>query len=156
VGQAPILEFLQKSDRCGDLEGEKVTEHQFLEAATDAARELGLQLSYITAVPFRPANELPCYCIIIEHNDVPDRDNACRFLGEIDRRLKTFNFLSSAKRREEVLGPPRLLRIPSGAWASYVQAEINRRGTGDVHYKHPGLVQDAQWIEQFQPIDTVR
>ena len=33
VGEAPVLEFLQKSGRCGDLEGEKLTERQFLDAA---------------------------------------------------------------------------------------------------------------------------
>ena len=44
IGQAPLLEFLQKSERCGDLEGEKVTEHQFLEAAADAANERWIPL----------------------------------------------------------------------------------------------------------------
>ena len=155
VGQAPLLEFLQKGDRCGDLEGEKVTEHQFLEAASAAAVELGIRLGFVTAVPSRPGRELACYQIIIEYIDVPDIGLARRFLEETDQRLRASNFLYSARRREKVLGPPRLVRIPTGAWGQHVQAEIERRGTGEAHYKHPALVQDAAWLERFQAVDRV-
>ena len=150
-----MLEFLQKGDRCGDLEGEKVTEHQFLEAASAAAAELGIRLGFVTAVPSRPGRELACYQLIIEHGDVPDISLARRFLEETDQRLRASNFLYSARRREKVLGPPRLVRIPTGAWGQHVQAEIERRGTGEAHYKHPALVQDAAWLERFEAVDRV-
>ncbi len=156
VGEAPVLEFLQKSDRCGDLEGEKVTEHQFLDAATGAATELGLHPSYMTAVPLRPTDCSPCYTVMVEHSDIADWQTACRFLDGIDQRLKKSNFLYSARRREGVLGAPRLMRIPQGAWGTYIQAESDERGTGDVHYKHPGLVADSNWIRRFEEIDTVQ
>ena len=65
------------------------------------------------------------------------------------------NFLYSARRREQVLGPPRLLRIPTGAWSHFVNSQIARRGTGEAHYKHPGLVQEQSWLTGFTPIDTV-
>src|SRR5262249_32697850 len=52
LGEAPLLEFLQKGDRCADLEGEKVTEHQFVEAAGTAASELAIRLGYVTVVPW--------------------------------------------------------------------------------------------------------
>ena len=155
IGQAPLLEFLQKGDRCGDLEGEKVTEHQFLEAASDSAVALGIRLGFVTAVPSRPGRELPCYQIIIEQGDVADISLARRFLEEIDQRLKATNFLYSARRREKVLGPPRLVRIPTGEWGRYVQAEIERRGTGEAHYKHPALVQDATWLDRFAAVDRI-
>lgn len=156
IGEAPVLEFLQKGDRCGDLEGEKVTEHQFLEAASNAAQKLGLRLGNVTAVPTRPGRELPCYVIVVEQDNVPSLDLAHRFLEETDRCLRASNFLYSARRREKVLGPMRLWRLPNGAWRSFIQAEVERRGTGDIHYKHPTLVQDANWLEQFQPIDRVQ
>ncbi len=155
IGQTPVLEFLQKGDRCGDLEGEKVTEHQFLSAATGAAQQRGIRLGPVTAVPCRPARELPCYQIIIEQGDVPDVDNARGFLSNLDERLRESNFLYKARRREKVLGPPTLLRIPTGAWALYVQSEIARRGTGDAHYKHAALVQDPEFLKCFQPIDRI-
>jgi len=156
LGEAPILEFLQKGDRCGDLEGEKVTEHQFLEAASLAAREQGLRLGLVTAVPTRPADELPCYEIVVEQGDFPDRESARRFLELADRMLAERNFLYSARRREGVLGPLKLLQIPTGEWTRHVQAEIDRRGTGEAHYKHPGLVQDPGWLQQFVAVDRVR
>jgi hypothetical protein len=156
IGQAPLLEFLQKGDRCGDLEGEKVTEHQFLEAASGAARELGIRLGFITAVPSRPERALPCYEIILEYGDLTDVSLAHRFLEETDQRLRASNFLYSARRREGVLGSPRLFRISNGSWGKYVQAEIERRGTGEAHYKHPALVQDATWLDRFPPVDRLQ
>ncbi len=155
VGQAPLLEFLQKGDRCGDLEGEKVTEHQFVQAAGDAAGALGIHLGYVTAVPVRPLRELPCYFIVVEHGDIPDGNQAQDFLEAVDRGLSAANFLYSGRRREQVLGPPRLWRIPTGAWSQYVESEIARRGTGDVQYKHPGLVQDATLLDRFSDVDIV-
>jgi hypothetical protein len=155
AGQAPLLEFLQKGDRCGDLEGEKVTEHQFVQAAGEAASDLGIHLGYLTAVPTRPFRELPCYAFIVEQGDIPEARRAADFLEAIDRKLSATNFLYSARRREQVLGSPQLWRIPTGAWTHYVESEIARRGTGDVQYKHPGLVQDEAWLNQFPNVDIV-
>lgn len=155
AGQAPLLEFLQKGERCGDLEGEKVTERQVLDAADHAAQTLGIRLGYVTAVPLRPGRELPCYVVMVEQSDLPDSLTAARFLEEVDRRLAKDNFLYSARRRENVLGLPRLMRLPKGAWSAYVQEEVERRGTGDAQYKHPGLVQESAWLNRFQPVDTV-
>jgi hypothetical protein len=155
VGETPVLEFLQKVDRCGDLEGEKVTEHQFVQAAGDAAAELGIRLGYVTAVPWRPGREAPCYAILVEHRDVSADAVARRFLESVDRRLIDLNFLYRARRREGVLGTPRLIRLRDGAWSEFVQAETSRRGTGDVQYKHPGLVQDVTLLERVPAVDSV-
>ena len=116
---------------------------------------MGIRLGFVTAVPSRPGRELACYQIIIEHGDLPDISLARRFLEETDQRLRASNFLYSARRREQVLGPPRLVRIPTGAWGRHVQAEIERRGTGEAHYKHPSLVQDVTWLERFEAVDRV-
>lgn len=155
VGQTPLIEFLQKGDRCGDLEGEKITEHQFMEAAGEAGRTLGIRIGYVTAVPWRPAGELPCYVVVVEYGDVPDANLASEFLEAIDTRLAATNFLYAARRREQVLGAPRLWRIADGAWSNYVAAEIQRRGTGEVQYKHPGLLQDATLLDQLANVDIV-
>ena len=156
VGQSPLLEFLQKGDRCGDLEGEKVTEHQFVQAAGDAAGSLGIHLGFVTAVPARPQRELPCYVFIVERDDMPGEVQAQSFLEAVDRGLAAANFLYRARRREQVLGGVfDLWRIPTGGWSRYVEAEIARRGTGDVQYKHPGLVQDESWLNQFGNVDIV-
>jgi hypothetical protein len=149
VGEAPLLEFLQKGDRCGDLEGEKLTEHQFLEMAHAAAESLSIPLGETTAVPSRDAAGRPKYLIVAEEGGFPNQAAAAKFLGELDRRLMSINFLYSARRREQVLDSPELHLIPTGEWAAYIRRETDRRGTGDYQYKHPGMVQDPEWIRQF-------
>lgn len=155
VGEAPVLEFLQKAGRCGDLEGEKLTERQFLDAAGVAADELGVQLGWVTAVAAREAGGRPRYEFLIEHGDVPDDEVAHRFLNRVDELLMRSNFLYSARRKERVLDPPRLVRLRTGDWGAYVQKEIARRGTGEAQYKHPGIVTDASWLTRFNPVDTI-
>lgn len=155
VGEAPVLEFLQKRGRCGDLEGEKLTEHQFIEAAGGAAAELGIKLGYITAVPSRPTRELPCYIILLEHRDVPETRRATQLVDAIDRRLAATNFLYGAERKSQVLGPPKLWRLPDFAWSRHIQSLVLRRGTGESQYKHPALVTDSSLLEQFAPVDVV-
>jgi len=155
LGEAPLIEFLQKGDRTADLEGEKITEHQFVHAAIEAAGALGIRLGCFTGVPLRPLGEAPCYACIVERGDIPDADRASDFLESLDARLAAVNFLYAGKRREHVLGAPRLWRIPTGAWTAYVEAETNRRGTGDVQYKHPALVTDSRLLDCFPGAETV-
>lgn len=156
IGEAPLLEFVQKGTRVGDLEGEKLTEHQVLEGAHRAAAALGISLGMFTAVPRRLEREHPRYDFLIEIGDVPDAGQAREFLNGLDRELAVLNFLWRARRKEGTLAPPHLLRLPSGTWSRYVQEETGRRGTGDYQYKHPGLMLEAGWIDQFQPVDVVR
>ena len=118
--------------------------------------QIGIRLGYVTAVPTRPGRELPCYVIVVEQGSVLGLDTAQQFLEETDRRLRASNFLYSARRREKVLGSMRLWRLADGTWEKFIQAEVERRGTGDAQYKHPALVQDAKWLEQFQPVDRVQ
>ena len=156
IGEAPLLEFVQKGTRVGDLEGEKVTEHQVLEAAHRAAKTLGIPLGLFTAVPRRLEREHPRYDFLVEITDLPEEAQARRFLEELDRELAALNFLWRARRKEGTLAPPHLVRLPEGTWARYVREETDRRGTGDYQYKHPGLVQDGTWGDQFAAVDVIR
>jgi hypothetical protein len=156
VGEAPILEFRQKADRVADLEGEKVTEHQVVEAAHSAAQSVGVALGLVTGVPCRPPGEHPHYKFLVEISDLPESEVAQQFLQRLDNELARLNFLWRARRREGVLSEPRLLRLAPHAWEAYIAAEIQRRGTGDFQYKHPGIVADESWVDQFQPIDIIQ
>lgn len=155
TGQAPLLEFVQKSARVGDLEGEKLTEHQVVEAAHKAAAKVGINLTLITAVPRRLQHEQPRYDFLVEQTDLSDADKAHAFLQVFDAAMADLNFLWRARRREGVLQSPRLVRLKAGEWDRTTQAEVDRRGTGDYQYKHPGLVVDESWLQQFQIYDTV-
>ena len=155
-GQAPLLEFRQKFDRVGDLEGEKVTEHQIVEAAHRAAQHLGVNLGLITGVPRRKSSEGQRYDFLVEISDIPEAKIAQEFLKQLDIELAGLNFLWRARRREGVIGPPRLLRLPPQSWETYMKSETQRRGTGDFQFKHPGLIQDETWIDYFGLVDTIR
>ena len=153
-GEAPQIEFLQKSARVGDLEGEKLTEHQVVEGAHKAAAASGTELSLITAIPRRLQNEQPRYDFVVEVTDIPQA-TADAFLAALDRELAKLNFLWRARRKEGVLQAPQLHLIGPGEWDRCIQAEVDRRGTGDYQYKHPGLVVDENWLEQFRIVSTV-
>lgn len=155
VGQAPLLDFIQKGDRVGDLEGEKLTERQLLECAHAASREVGAALTEVTAVPHRDESGRPRYLILAESCVFCDHSQARLFIEELDRRLMGINFLVNYRRREGVLDAPQLVLIEPGSWQRHMQQESDRRGTGDYQYKHPGLVHDADWVKQFKVNDRV-
>ena len=149
-GQAPLLEFVQKSGRVGDLEGEKLTEYQVVEAARTAAASISLNLRLITAVPRRLSNQHPRYDFLIESADVPDVEQAQLFLGRLDSELQKLNFLWRARRREGVLQSPHLTRLAPGEWDRCMQREVKRRGTGDYQYKHPCLLGDTAFKDTMR------
>jgi hypothetical protein len=151
LGQAPLLEFLQKIGRCADLEGEKVTEHQVAQAVNDAAAELQIRVGNVTAVPWRPKNAKPRYVLLAELGDFPETQLAERFVVAVDRLMAAANFLYRGARQSRVLAPLQLRLLPDGSWNSYSLAEQSRRGTGDSQYKHPALLTDSNWLFRFSP-----
>ena len=155
VGEAPLLEFIQKSARIGDLEGEKVTEHQVVAAAHTAAASLGLNPGFVTAVPRRLEHRQPRYDFLTESTNFVSQQQARRFLESLDAELAGLNFLWKARRREGVLQSPHLQLLADKEWDRTIQEEVDRRGTGDYQYKHPGLVLDEGWVDQFRVQNVV-
>lgn len=155
VGQAPLLEFIQKSDNVGDLEGEKLTEHQVVEASHLAAEATSVELKLMTAVPRRLEHQQPRYDFLIEASDVSNTQQARLFLAHLDEELQKLNFLWRARRQEGVLQSPHLSLLAPGEWDRTIQEEVQRRGTGDYQYKHPGLVAREEWLNQFRIQETV-
>lgn len=154
-GEAPLLEFIQKSARVGDLEGEKLTEHQVIEGAQKAASNLGLELGLITAIPRRLERQQPRYDFLIEDFNALNGELPQRFLNELDAELAKLNFLWRARRKEGVIDAPHLHLLPRGEWDRYIRQEVDKRGTGDYQYKHPGLSQNEDLIDQLTIIRTV-
>ena len=155
TGEAPLLEFVQKSDRIGDLEGEKLTEHQVIEAAHKSAEKIGMNLSLITAIPRRLMHQQPRYDFLIEQAELSRPEQAGEFLRTLDDELGNLNFLWRARRKEGVLQPPNLILLAANEWDRCIHNEVERRGTGDYQYKHPGLVVDESWLDQFEIRDTI-
>jgi hypothetical protein len=159
-GQAPVLEFLNKGSRFADMEGEKVSENQLVQAAAEAAEAVGIRLTAFTAVPVRPEQNngrsaTPYYAIAVEKQDVADVGAARQFLSKVDGWLTANNVMYAGKRADGYIGPPRLVCIPEGSWRAYDQAEIARRGVGEDHYKHPSLVLDEKFLERFERVGEI-
>jgi hypothetical protein len=155
LGEAPVLEFLRKDDQCADMEGEKVSGCQVAQAAQTAFRELNLRAEYVTAVPVRGSGITPHYAVLVEHSVIADDAAARRFLEIVDRELIRQNVMYSGKRNDLYIGPPQLVRLAPGAWSKYITAQTSKNGTGESQYKHPALVPETNWLNHFQPIDTV-
>lgn len=159
VGKTPILEFLNKGQRFSDMEGEKISEFHLVRAVTESASRLNMHITGFTAVPVRPdpsEDSRPYYALMLEQRDVPDESLAIRFLEAVDRWLADNNVMYEGKRSDLYLGPFRLVVIPDGSWAEYDRSEIARRGVGEDHYKHPCLVLDASFLDQFEKLAEIQ
>ena len=162
VGQTPILEFLNKGSRFADMEGEKVSENSLAEGVVGVCGEIGSPVQTFTAVPLRPEDDVPLsaagkpyYVFLVEEGQLPG-DAAGTFLRGIDAWLRRVNVMYEGKRADLYLDPPRLMRIPAGAFGEYDRAEIARRGSAEDHYKHPCLVLDAAFLRRFEMLEEVR
>ena len=149
-GQAPLLEFLNKGQRFSDLEGEKLSEHQLVQAVHAAAEKAGVRISAFTAVPQRPASGPPHYLLMVEEQDLPDEIRGRAFLRGVDAWLAANNVMYQGKRSDRYLAPPRLMKLPPGAWPAFDRAEVLRRGVGEDHYKHPSLILDPAFPARFE------
>ncbi len=156
VGEAPVLEFLHKGKQCADMEGEKISGYQVVEAVEAASRELGLHVACFTAVPVRRPGETPYYALLIERSVLEDDTIARKLLQLVDQNLIRHNVMYSGKRQDRYIGPWQLVRLAVGTWAKFIAEESQRRGTGDSQFKHPPLVTETAWMDQFQTVDTVR
>jgi GH3 auxin-responsive promoter len=155
VGEAPVLEFLQKAGQCSDMEGEKISGSQIVEAVDVASRELSLRLDCFMAVPVRRDGSVPYYALLVERAALEDSSVARQFIRLVDRELIRQNVMYSGKRNDRYIDAPQVVRLANGTWASYMATEICRTGTGDSQYKHPALVPDTSTLDRFQPLDTV-
>ena len=95
------------------------------------------------------------YAVLVERAKVRDDALACRFLEIVDRELIRQNCMYAGKRNDSYIGPPQLVRLPSGTWSDYIARETRRNGTDESQYKHPALVPQTAWLERFRPADTV-
>lgn len=155
IGQAPVLEFLQKEGQCADMEGEKVSGYQIAHAVEVAARELNLCVDCFMAVPVRRNGQIPNYTLLVERSVIEDSSVARQFLRIVDRELIQQNVMYAGKRSDRYIDSPQLARLAPGTWSDYMATETQRSGTGDSQYKHPALVPDTSWLDRFQPLDTI-
>jgi hypothetical protein len=160
-GKAPILEFLHKGQRVADMEGEKISEYQLVKAVEEITTKMGTTITGFSALPVRPAEtgdrvaSAPYYAVLMEEQDLADRDAARQFLADLDRWIIDRNPMYQGKRADLYVGPPRLVRVPTGTWSAFDAAQIHKRGVSEDHYKHPCLVLDEALLAEIPRLEEV-
>jgi hypothetical protein len=135
LGNSPLFEFLSRGLHTANITGEKITEHQVVEAMRIAARQLGAHVE--TFVLQGHFDSIPYYQLRIEAGD----DNDLQHLGDImDHALGELNIEYGAKRKSGRLGPIRPTALAPGTLMREEQEKIAARRGRDEQYKHQYLM----------------
>jgi hypothetical protein len=147
MGQAPIIEFLNKGAHVSNLTGEKITEFQVTSATNAVIERLGLGVRNYCLAPTWA--EVPFYSILVEECDVPAA-RAAELASAVDTALSERNIEYETKRKSGRLGPVRVRTIPAGAWQAFDAQVIAARGGRVEQYKHKFLVNQVGFDRQFE------
>jgi hypothetical protein len=156
-GCAPILKFLNKGSRISSLTGEKITEHQVVEAFRACTRELCMSVPQFAICP--GWNMPPFYYILLEADAKGAftgetgnhlRDTICTSL---DTRLKELNIEYKNKRESGRLGRPMVRLIKKGAFEMNKMVHIKKSGGRVEQYKHTFLSPLLDYHTRFPVAD---
>ena len=137
-GQTPIIEFLHRGKHTANITGEKITEHQVVEAMRQAAARLNLRVERFT-LQGHFAQE-PYYLLAM---DEIDQGVAAALAETMDTSLSEINMEYQSKRKTSRLGPIRISLLPAGSMAAAERSQIaNRHGRAE-QYKHQYLLTDV-------------
>ena len=138
VGESPVFEFLSRGGHTANLTGEKLTEHQAVEAMRRAADRAGAAVNRFVLQPCFART--PYYRLRIERRDGRDVD---RLAALLDEELCGLNIEYRAKRQSARLGPVRAETLDPGALSRAEDDEIRRRRGRGEQYKHKYLLTDV-------------
>ncbi|MCK9463400.1 MAG: GH3 auxin-responsive promoter family protein [Proteobacteria bacterium] len=114
--RGPILKFLFKGKGVTSIQGEKVSEAQFIEAVRRAAEKSAVRCDFFVgyANPERDLYEL--YVELLGETDAADR---ARFGAAVDAMLREINVEYDAKRHSERLKPIEVIPLGAEAFQRY-------------------------------------
>ncbi len=135
VGQAPLIEFLNKGAHTCSLAGEKLTERQVMLAMEQLTTSGDLNVKNFVLAP--RWGHTPYYVLHIE-SDSGSRESA-GLAALLDEQLQAINLEYAGKRKTQRLGPVRINMLPDGFLAEFDRKESDRRRKGNEQYKHQYL-----------------
>jgi len=135
---SPVFEFLSRGGHTVSITGEKVTEHQVVEAMRRAAAALGVAVERFT-LQGRFAR-LPRYELRIEPAAGLD---AVALADRLDRELSDLNVEYESKRSTARLGCVRAVAVPPGTFEAEERDKVRQRRGRDEQYKHQYLLTDV-------------
>jgi len=138
LGQSPVFEFLSKGLHTCSITGEKLTEHQVVEAMRRAAERLNVGVDTF-ALQGHFADP-PYYRLETQPAKGIDPDELGR---EMDRALREINVEYDAKRAGDRLGPVRAALLPPGSFERQQQRRLAERHGRSEQYKHKYLLTEV-------------
>ena len=154
IGSAPILEFLYKVGYVSDMENEKLSGLQVVQAVKEACAVLNKHINYFTFIPIRRPRETPYYGAILEDGNFEGGEERERFMRLVDNSLIAQNLVYAGRRNDKFIGPPQLIRIKPGSWEKLIRLQTEGRGTDATQYKHPPIITDPRWIEDLNTVSN--
>jgi hypothetical protein len=141
LGQSPVFEFLSRGLRTASITGEKITEHQVVEAMRCAAAGLNVDVARFTLQGrFAPT---PYYELRLEPavaGPAGEGGSPAALAEALDRALGELNIEYAGKRTTHRLGPIRTAAVPAGTFDRQEEQDIRlRHGRGE-QYKHQYLL----------------
>lgn len=150
VGEAPLIEFLNKGAHVSSLAGEKLTERQAVLAAENLCRQAGMRIENFVLAP--QWADPPYYLLHLEPRDQAGRRQNVADL--LDQELRRINIEYDSKRKSGRLGPVLLNVVRPGRLRELDRQMSQRHGrVGQEQFKHrflytmPGQDKDLHTAE---------
>ena len=138
MGDSPVFEFLSRGRHTANITGEKITEHQVIEAMAVAAAQTGRTIDrFVMQGHFA---QTPYYELRAEADHAHDLD---ALAAAMDRALAELNIEYAAKRKSGRLGDIRAIALPPGALEQIELNTIRQRHGRSEQYKHCYLLTDV-------------
>lgn len=135
LGNCPVFEFLSKGVHTCSITGEKITEHQVVQAMSHAAASMGMEVQRFTLQGHFA--DPPYYQLNIEP---ADRLDMVQLTERMDNALRELNIEYDSKRASNRLGPIRLNILSPGTLIEYESQQIRQRHGRAEQYKHKYLM----------------
>jgi len=146
LGTTPLLEFLHKGAHISNVTGEKITESQIVTAVRTVSEQHGITLSQFLVTP--RWDTPPRYvAFVAEQRHGPQLPP--HFAIEIDQQLRKLNCEYDGKRDSNRLSAMEVHPVPPTAFEQLAQQRQSKPGASAEQYKHPFLVPDLEFYEQF-------
>lgn len=146
-GTTPLLEFLHKGAHISNITGEKISESQVVAAVSGCLEQMQLDLRHFTVTPVW--SDPPHYQVLAEERDFPAADVIPQFVQRVDARLQEINCEYRDKRQTGRLAGMTFLPLPDGTWGQFTRYRQQSLGGSLEQYKHPCLIPDLKFGEQF-------
>jgi len=151
-GTTPIVRFLHKGAHISSITGEKLAESQVVEGVRTVLGEFDHRVRFYTLIP--AWGDPPGYRLLLEEQDLPERDSVSRFESRLDSRLRELNCEYDEKRGTGRLERLSVLPLKDGSWKQFAANRQQRLGGSIEQYKHPCLLPNmqaaAEAVKQFQ------